>query len=479
LSKSLLFPYKFGNFVLYLKMGKHFLKLPKMGESVVEATLTKWLKEVGDPIDLDDIVVEIATDKVDSDVPSQVSGVLIEKKFIENDVVQVGEVMAVIQTEGDESDDESDVELEPLKEEKKETALPEAKTFSLPDPLPEFGSVSKMVEEAKSIISSETSYDNSEFLSPLVKSIVKAEGLSQEEIKRIEGTGKDNRITKKDVLAFLDQIESLPIATKEKQTLLDSALATEVSSIKKGADSDVISNSDGDQVIEMTRMAKLTADHMIRSKQTSAHVQSFIEADLTNLWDWREKVKNEFLKREGEKLTFTPLMIKALIKALKDFPLLNSSVTGDTIVKRRAINIGMAAAMDDGNLIVPVIKNADHLNLVGLAKAVNDMANRSRTQKLKPEEVQGGTFTFTNIGNFGSLTGTPIINQPQVGIVAVGVIRKMPAVIETNQGDSIAIRKKMIISHSYDHRIINGAMGGQFIKSMVDYLENWDINYSI
>lgn len=450
-----------------------------MGESVVEATLTKWLKEVGDPIDLDDIVVEIATDKVDSDVPSQVSGVLIEKKFIENDVVQVGEVMAVIQTEGDESDDESDVELEPLKEEKKETALPEAKTFSLPDPLPEFGSVSKMVEEAKSIISSETSYDNSEFLSPLVKSIVKAEGLSQEEIKRIEGTGKDNRITKKDVLAFLDQIESLPIATKEKQTLLDSALATEVSSIKKGADSDVISNSDGDQVIEMTRMAKLTADHMIRSKQTSAHVQSFIEADLTNLWDWREKVKNEFLKREGEKLTFTPLMIKALIKALKDFPLLNSSVTGDTIVKRRAINIGMAAAMDDGNLIVPVIKNADHLNLVGLAKAVNDMANRSRTQKLKPEEVQGGTFTFTNIGNFGSLTGTPIINQPQVGIVAVGVIRKMPAVIETNQGDSIAIRKKMIISHSYDHRIINGAMGGQFIKSMVDYLENWDINYSI
>ena len=450
-----------------------------MGESVVEATLTKWLKEVGDPIDLDDIVVEIATDKVDSDVPSQVSGVLIEKKFIENDVVQVGEVMAVIQTEGDESDDESDVELEPLKEEKKETALPEAKTFSLPDPLPEFGSVSKMVEEAKSIISSETSYDNSEFLSPLVKSIVKAEGLSQEEIKRIEGTGKDNRITKKDVLAFLDQIESLPIATKEKQTLLDSALATEVSSIKKGADSDVISNSDGDQVIEMTRMAKLTADHMIRSKQTSAHVQSFIEADLTNLWDWREKVKNEFLKREGEKLTFTPLMIKALIKALKDFPLLNSSVTGDTIVKRRAINIGMAAAMDDGNLIVPVIKNADHLNLVGLAKAVNDMANRSRTQKLKPEEVQGGTFTFTNIGNFGSLTGTPIINQPQVGIVAVGVIRKMPAVIETNQGDSIAIRKKMIISHSYDHRIINGAMGGQFIKSMVDYLENWDMNREV
>ena len=234
-----------------------------------------------------------------------------------------------------------------------------------------------------------------------------------------------------------------------------------------------------DQIIEMSRMAKLTADHMIRSKQTSAHVQSFIEADLTNLWDWREKAKGEFLKREGEKLTFTPLLITALIKALKDFPLLNSSVQGDTIVQKKAINIGMAAAMADGNLIVPVIKNADHLNMVGLAKAVNDLAQRARMQQLKPDEVQDGTFTFTNIGNFGSLTGTPIINQPQVGIIAVGVIRKMPAVIETSQGDSIAIRKKMIISHSYDHRIINGAMGGQFIKSMADYLENWDKNYPI
>jgi 2-oxoglutarate dehydrogenase E2 component (dihydrolipoamide succinyltransferase) len=272
---------------------------------------------------------------------------------------------------------------------------------------------------------------------------------------------------------------SSPLSATEKQMLLDPSPAAPVSPIKTVAESSIILKSDGDQIIEMTRMAKLTADHMIRSKQTSAHVQSFIEADLTNLWDWREKVKNEFLEREGEKLTFTPLMITALIKALKDFPLLNSSVAGDTIVQKRAINIGMAAAMADGNLIVPVIKNADHLNLVGLAKGVNDLAHRARTQQLKPEEVQEGTFTFTNIGNFGSLTGTPIINQPQVGIVAVGVIRKMPAVIETSQGDSIAIRKKMIISHSYDHRIINGSMGGQFIKSMADYLENWDINRSI
>ena len=461
-------------------MGKHFLKLPKMGESVVEANLTKWLKQLGDSIDVDDIVVEIATDKVDSDVPSEVSGVLIEKKFAENDVVQVGEVMAVIQTEGDEPDEEFDTEPEPLKEEeKKETNLPEANTLSLPDSLTESESLSKTLEETKSMVSSETSYNKSEFLSPLVKSIVSAEGLSQEEIKHIKGSGKDNRVTKKDILAYLAQRESSPIITKEIQTLLSSSPASVVSSIKMFAEPSIIAKSDGDQVIEMTRMAKLTADHMIQSKQISAHVQSFIEADLTNLWDWREKVKNEFLEREGEKLTFTPLMITALIKVLKDFPLLNSSVAGDTIVQRRAINIGMAAAMADGNLIVPVIKNADHLNLVGLAKAVNDLAKRARTQKLKPEEVQGGTFTFTNIGNFGSLTGTPIINQPQVGIVAVGVIRKMPAVIETNQGDSIAIRKKMIISHSYDHRIINGAMGGQFIKSMADYLETWDINRSI
>lgn len=459
-------------------MGKYFLKLPKMGESVVEATLTKWLKEEGESIEVDDIVVEIATDKVDSDVPSEVSGVLIEKKFAENEVVQVGEVMAVIQTEGDETEVESALEVEPPKE-KIEVSIPKAKTLSLPDPLPEFESVSKTVEDAKAMVSPQTSGNNSEFLSPLVKSIVKAEGLSQEELKRIKGSGKDNRITKKDILAYLAQRGSSFHTTLEKQTTESSNPSSPIYSTKTTTGSGIISKSDGDQIIEMTRMAKLTADHMIRSKQTSAHVQSFIEADMTNLWDWREKVKNEFLEREGEKLTFTPLLITALIKALKDFPLLNSSVEGDTIIQKRAINIGMAAAMADGNLIVPVIKNADHLNLVGLAKAVNDLAHRARTQQLKPEEVQEGTFTFTNIGNFGSLTGTPIINQPQVGIVAVGVIRKMPAVIETSQGDSIAIRKKMIISHSYDHRIINGAMGGQFIKSMADYLENWDINRSI
>jgi 2-oxoglutarate dehydrogenase E2 component (dihydrolipoamide succinyltransferase) len=446
-------------------MGKHFLKLPKMGESVVEATLTKWLKEVGDSIEVDDVIVEIATDKVDSDVPSEVSGVLIEKKFAENDVIKVGETMAVIQTDGEEPDTHTEPEVE-IEEKKEEAPKPEVPTFLLPDPLPEFENVSNtQVEEKPSSITLSSSNQN-KFYSPLVKSIAKAEGLTDIELKQISGSGKDKRITKKDILDYLAQRGSSSLVIKEKVAVASPVITTPTSD-----------GNDGDQIIEMTRMAKLTADHMIKSKQTSAHVQSFIEADLTNLWDWREKVKNDFLKREGEKLTFTPLLITALIKALKDFPLLNSSVQGDTIVRKKSINIGMAAAMADGNLIVPVIKNADHLNMVGLAKAVNDLAQRARTQQLKPDEVQGGTFTFTNIGNFGSLTGTPIINQPQVGIVAVGVIRKMPAVIETSQGDSIAIRKKMIISHSYDHRIINGAMGGQFIKSMADYLENWDKDF--
>ena len=460
-------------------MGKHFLKLPKMGESVAEATLTKWLKEVGQSIEVEDIVLEIATDKVDSDVPSEVSGVLIEKKFKENQVVQVGEVMAVIETEGEYLDQKAlSIVDSPQEKEKKEAPITKDKTITLPKPLPQFESVSKTIDDAKAIVSSEKSTNNSKFLSPLVKSIAREEGLSQEELKRIEGSGKDNRITKKDILAFLAQRSNFSSPKTEKQIIISRSAPSGVSLTNTNPESNTTSKSNGDQIIEMTRMAKLTADHMIQSKQTSAHVQSFIEADLTNLWDWREKVKNEFLEREGEKLTFTPLIIMALIKALKDYPLLNSSVKGDNIVQKKSINIGMATAMQDGNLIVPVIKNADYLNLAGLAKAVNDLAHRARTQQLKPEEVQEGTFTFTNIGNFGSLTGTPIISQPQVGIVAVGVIRKMPAVIETSQGDSIAIRKKMIISISYDHRIINGAMGGKFIKSMSDYLENWDKDFS-
>ena len=434
-------------------MGKYHLKLPKMGESVAEATLTKWLKEVGDSIDIDEAVVEIATDKVDSDVPSELSGVLIEKKFSENDVVQVGEVFAVIQTEseGDGEDEavetpEETTEIEEQIEQEKENI-----------PLHETEVISENIVAAKTAIAPIITDESSRFYSPLVKNIASQEGISLEELEKIKGTGQGERVTKYDMISYLKSRgqKTNPVVQQKGTPAVN----------KMGGQ---------DQVIEMSRMAKLTAAHMINSKQTSAHVQSFVETDVTALWNWREKVKNAFFERENEKLTFTPLFITALIKALKDFPLLNSSVQGDTILQKRAINIGLATSMADGNLIVPVIKNADHLNLVGLAKAVNDLATRARNQALRPEEIQDGTFTFTNIGNFGALTGTPIINQPQVGIIAMGVIRKMPAVIETPKGDFIGIRKKVIISHSFDHRIINGAMGGQFVKNMADYLENWD-----
>ena len=434
-------------------MGKYHLKLPKMGESVAEATLTKWLKEVGDSIDIDEAVVEIATDKVDSDVPSELSGVLIEKKFSENDVVQVGEVFAVIQTEseGDGEDDavetpEETTEIEEQIEQEKENI-----------PLHETEVISESIVATKTAIAPIITDESSRFYSPLVKNIASQEGISLEELEKIKGTGQGERVTKYDMISYLKSRgqKTNPVVQQKGTPAVN----------KMGGQ---------DQVIEMSRMAKLTAAHMINSKQTSAHVQSFVETDVTALWNWREKVKNAFFERENEKLTFTPLFITALIKALKDFPLLNSSVQGDTILQKRAINIGLATSMADGNLIVPVIKNADHLNLVGLAKAVNDLATRARNQALRPEEIQEGTFTFTNIGNFGALTGTPIINQPQVGIIAMGVIRKMPAVIETPKGDFIGIRKKVIISHSFDHRIINGAMGGQFVKNMADYLENWD-----
>jgi len=447
-----------------------------MGESVAEATLIKWLKEEGDNIEVDDVIVEIATDKVDTDVPSEFSGVLIEKRFAENDVIQVGEVIAVIQTNLEDPKEKKN-KLKKIVQESiisnDETIAQTPPTYSLPKPQAKFESYDSLIENNKitELIpnnSNNTSilHNNNDFYSPLVKSIAKAENLTDEELNLIKGTGKDNRVTKKDLLVYLNNRNHSPSVIPDKVNQIDFLKSS-------------LTNENGDQIIEMSRMAKLTANHMVMSKQTSAHVQSFIEADLTNIWEWREKHKHTFQKREGEKLTFTPLLITAVIKALKDFPLLNSSVEGDKIIQKKEINIGMATAMEDGNLIVPVIRNANHLNLVGLAKSVNDLAQRARSQNLKPDEIQGGTYTFTNIGNFGSLTGIPIINQPQVGIVAVGVIRKMPAVMESNEGDSIAIRKKVIISHSYDHRIINGALGGQFIKSMTDFLENWDMQQTI
>jgi len=432
-------------------MGKYFLKLPKMGESIAEATLIKWLKKEGDTIDIDESVVEIATDKVDSDIPSEVKGVLKEKKFLENDVIKVGEIIGVIETDKDdinEFEDDIDNQIE--------RKIGEQESVSVP-----------FVEsERESIISFEENKTDElknnldkKFLSPLVKNIIKKENIITEELEKIPGTGKNGRITKKDILLYLNTRK--PGSPQEINSHHDVVLGTQ------------------DKIIEMSRMTRLTAANMIASKQTSAHVQSFVEADVTDLWNWREKIKNSYQTREGEKLTFTPLFITALIKAIKDFPLLNSSVDGDKIIQKKSINISMATALNDGSLIVPVIHNADHLNLVGLSKAVNDLASRSRNQSLKPEEVQGGTFTITNVGNFGSLMGTPIINQPQVGIVAIGVIRKVPSVIETPKGDFIGIRRKVMLSHTYDHRIINGAMGGNFVKKMADYLDQWDKNLII
>ncbi|MDA7570802.1 2-oxo acid dehydrogenase subunit E2 [Flavobacteriaceae bacterium] len=453
-------------------MAQYFLKLPKMGESVAEATVTKWLKEIGDSISLDVPIVEIATDKVDTDVSAEVSGILLEKRFEENAVVAVGDILAVIETEG-QSLEHSNIPLVELLEDKvpniKENAkkeesvpIPEEFTEVLLDEI-------KIAQETVQI----TTKESSKFYSPLVRNIAQEERIPLEILQTIVGTGKDQRVTKKDILTFIKNRSSAEILINEKptQTIISKTKEVETAVGKKD-----ISLTGNDQILEMTRMEKLIANHMKSSIQTAAHVQSFIEVDVTNLWNWREEAKNAFQKRENEKLTFTPLFMTAIIKALRDYPELNSSIQGEKIIIKQAINLGMATALSDGNLIVPVIKNADHFNLVGLAKAVNDLAKRSRNNALRPDEVQDGTYTFTNIGNFGSIMGTPIINQPQVGILAIGAIRKMPAVIETPEGDFIGIRHKVILSHSFDHRIINGAAGALFVKRVAEYLENWEEN---
>ena len=453
-------------------MAQYFLKLPKMGESVAEATVTKWLKEIGDSISLDDPIVEIATDKVDTDVSAEVSGILLEKRFEENAVVAVGDILAVIETEGQSLEHSSIPSVELLEDKvpnikenaKKEESVPIPEEFTevLLDEI-------KIAQETVQI----TTKESSKFYSPLVRNIAQEERIPLEILQTIVGTGKDQRVTKKDILTFIKNRSSAEILNNEKpiQTIISKTKAVETAVGKKG-----ISLTGNDQILEMTRMEKLIANHMKSSIQTAAHVQSFIEVDVTNLWNWREEAKNAFQKRENEKLTFTPLFMTAIIKALRDYPELNSSIQGEKIIIKQAINLGMATALSDGNLIVPVIKNADHFNLVGLAKAVNDLAKRSRNNALKPDEVQDGTYTFTNIGNFGSIMGTPIINQPQVGILAIGAIRKMPAVIETPEGDFIGIRHKVILSHSFDHRIINGAAGALFVKRVAEYLENWEEN---
>ncbi|TDE43860.1 2-oxo acid dehydrogenase subunit E2 [Flavobacterium rhamnosiphilum] len=435
-------------------MARFELKLPKMGESVAEATITNWLKEVGDKIEADEAVLEIATDKVDSEVPSEVSGILIEQLFGKDDLVQVGQTIAIIETEGG--------ELVPIV---KEAVAAEV-----------VAEVTKTVDAAKESVAAPVDFSDSEkFLSPLVKNIAKEEGVSVAELAAISGTGKEGRVTKNDILEYVKNRTSQPVASIAIGTAPVAAVQKPVAApvAQKAAP---VSVSGGDEIIEMDRMRKLIAGYMVASVQTSAHVQSFIEVDVTNIVKWREKNKNAFEKREGEKLTYTPIFMEAVAKALKDFPGMNISVDGDYIIKKKNINLGMAASLPNGNLIVPVIKNADQLNLVGMAKAVNDLGGRAKAGKLKPDDTQGGTYTVTNVGTFGSVFGTPIINQPQVGILALGAIRKMPAVIETPEGDFIGIRQKMFLSHSYDHRVVDGALGGSFVKRVAEYLEAFDVN---
>ena len=444
-------------------MGQYHFKLPKMGESVTEATVTKWLKQVGDKVILDDPIVEIATDKVDTDVTSEVEGVIIEQRFKENDVVQVGETLLVIETEEKIDSISLPVQTEKSVESEKNKKSENEVVASI---------LEEEMDSIDNLITSPVDEPAKRFYSPLIKSISKKEGILQEELDRIPGTGKNQRLTKSDLLNYL---ENRPFKDSSKAKIHEKKSNDLTPSIENPIVTEPLLKGQN-QILEMTRMEKLVSEHMKSSLETSAHVQSFIEADVTDLWDWREKEKETFLKRENEKLTFTPLFVTAIIKALRDYPMLNSSLENDRIIIKKEINIGMATALPDGNLIVPVIKNADHLNLVGLTKAVNDLANRARKNQLIPEEVQEGTYTFTNIGNFGSIMGTPIINQPQVGILAIGIIRKMPSVIETPNGDFIGVRRKVILSHSYDHRIINGATGGLFVKRVAEYLENWNEN---
>ncbi len=438
------------------------MKMPKMGESVAEATIIKWLKNEGDRIESEESLLEIATDKVDSEVPATAAGTLIKKMFNEGDVVAVGSVIAII---GNENVNGTQV--------KNETKIEVAATQ--PQSIKEQVVVSEIVEN----ISQPVVSNSERFYSPLVRSIAQQENISQIELDKIQGTGEAGRVTKKDMLAYITNRSSQPITTQakiepEKQKVSiqpkEATVATTVVSTSVSGDT---------EILEMDRMRKLIADHMVMSKHTSPHVTSFVEADVTNLVMWREKVKSSFEKREGEKITFTPIFIEALVKAIKDFPMINVSLEGTKIIVKKNINIGMAAALPSGNLIVPVIKNADRMNLFGLTKTVNDLANRARKNKLSPDDIQGGTYTLTNVGSFGNVMGTPIINQPQVAIMAVGAIRKKPAVIETPQGDAIAIRHMMFLSHSYDHRIVDGMLGGSFVRRVADYLEQWDINREI
>ncbi len=427
------------------------LIMPKMGESIMEATILKWLKKEGDAVEIDETILEIATDKVDSEIPSPAKGVIRQVLYKENEVVPIGKVIAYIETEVGASSTPAPGTAAPSVESvKKEPTLA---TTAEPQHTP-VGKTS-----------------NGRFYSPLVRSIAKEEQISIEQLDSIQGTGLKGRVTKRDLLQYI---------ARRNQT----AISAEVSAPQPAATQPTIASTSAlaggnVEIIEMDRMRKLIAEHMVMSKQTSPHVTSFVEVDVTALVQWRENIKDSFQKKYGQKITFTPVFIEAVARAIKDFPMINVSVSGDKIIRKLDINIGMATALPSGNLIVPVIKNADRLNLVGLCYQVNDLADRARKNKLKPEEIQDGTFTLTNVGSFGNVMGTPIINQPQVAILATGTIKKKPAVIETAGGDAIAIRHLMFLSLSYDHRVVDGSLGGTFLRRVGDYLEKFDVNQAI
>ncbi len=440
--------------------------LPKMGESVAEATITKWLKNEGDTIEAEESIIEIATDKVDSEVPSPSEGVLVKKLFNEADIVQVGAVIAIISTDGTAADTPSAPAGKPQQAEVlASNGNGNGAVFA--------ERVLETISAGEELASSGTS---GRFYSPLVRNIARTEGIAMNELEQIQGTGANGRVTKKDILNYLPNRNAQSTAAAKHTAAPQNKQTSLVSSAPAAPKQVDVPIYEGDEIIEMDRMRKIIAEHMVMSKHTSPHVTSFVEADVTNIVNWRNKVKTEFEKREGEKLTFTPIFIEAIVKAIKDFPMINISVSGDKIIKRKGIHIGMATALPSGNLIVPVIKNADRLNLIGISKAVNDLANRARQNKLTPDEISGGTYTISNVGSFGNVMGTPVINQPQVAIMAVGAIRKTPAVIETPDGDMIAIRSKMFLSHSYDHRVVDGSLGGMFVRRVADYLEQFDTN---
>ena len=447
-------------------MAEKPILMPKMGESIAEATVIRWLKNVGERVEKDEPIVEIATDKVDSEIPSTEAGILVKQLYQDGDVVKVGEAVAMIDSEAAGAPApavaESTPKIDPV-------ATPQVAAQNIEN---EIAQIAQTHVHTNSI--------EGRFYSPLVLNIAREEGISMAQLEQIPGTGKEGRVTKADILNFVQNKSNIaPVTTAPTSTSAPISPAPETT-VVKSEPKVAVSLGAGDEVIEMDRVRKLIADHMVMSKRVSPHVTSFVEADVTNLVNWRNKIKDSFKKREGENITFTPIFIQAIAKAIKDFPMINVSVEGDNkIIKKKNVNVGMAVAQQNGNLIVPVIKNADTMNLLGITRVVNDLAARARVNKLTPDEIQGGTYTVTNVGSFGNVMGTPVINQPQVAIMAVGAIRKKPAVIETEFGDVIAIRHMMYLSHSYDHRVVDGGLGGMFVRRVADYLEQWDVNTEI